>query len=110
MSGKAGEIVVCDVLGHELPRRIALLFNSYGTKSGGCNVFVQVQADRWRVGYVWLKSAIRECADGVCAENSHRCWLVLVAASGRTIRRVAEGNCRGAAGREKGSTMWIIVL
>ena len=49
MFGKAVEIVVYDVLGHELPAGMAVLFDSYGTESGGRNVFVQVQADRWLV-------------------------------------------------------------
>ena len=42
-------------------------------------------------------TATQECAVGVCAENLRRCWLVLVAASGRTITI----NCDGAAGCEK---------
>ena len=49
MFGKVGEIAVCDVLGHELPGGIVVLFDSNGAKNGGCNVFVQVQADRWLV-------------------------------------------------------------
>ena len=42
-------------------------------------------------------TATQECAGGVRAENSRRCWFVLVAVSGRTITR----NCGGAAGCEK---------
>ena len=49
MSGKVGEIVVCDVLGHEFPGVMAVLFDCYRSESGGCNVFDQVQADRWLV-------------------------------------------------------------
>ena len=54
------------------------------------------------LGYVWLKSltpstAVRECADGVCAEDARGCWLVLVVASGRTITRMAESNCGSAS-------------
>ena len=100
MSGKAGEIVVDDVLGHEFSGGMAVLFDFYGSESGGCNVFDQVQADRWlvrdaensglRVAELTPSTAVRECADGVCAEDTRKCWIVLVAASGRTITRMAE--------------------
>ena len=89
-----------------------MLFDSYGTESGGCNVSVQGQADRWlvydakkpgpRLAQITPIIEIRERADGVCAEDARRCWLVLVVASGRTITSMAERNCGGAAGREKG--------
>ena len=49
MSGKVDEIVVCDLLRHELLGGMAVLVDSCGTKSGGCNMFVQVRADRWAV-------------------------------------------------------------
>ena len=57
---KVGEIVVGDVLRHELLGCMDVLLDGKGTKSGGCNVLDQVQADRWLVcdakiqGYVWL--------------------------------------------------------
>ena len=47
-------------------------------------------------------TAVRECADGVCAEDTRRCWFVLAAASSRTFARMAERNCGGAIGREEG--------
>ena len=62
MSGKAGEIVVVDLLGHEFSGGMAVLFDCYGSESGGCNVFDRVQADRWIVrdaknpGLLWLNS------------------------------------------------------
>ena len=80
-----------------------MLFDSNGTDSAGCNVFVQVQADRWLVRDAQnpgLSTVIRECADGDCAEHARRCFRVLVAANGRTI--TSERNCGGATGREKG--------
>ena len=46
MSGKAGEIVVGDVLGHDFPGGVAVLSDGHGSESGGCNVPDQVQADR----------------------------------------------------------------
>ena len=46
MSGKAGEIVVGDVLGHDFSGGMAVLSDFYGSESGWCNVFGQVQADR----------------------------------------------------------------
>ena len=46
MFAKAGEIVVGDVLGHEFSGGMAVLSDGYGSDSGGCNVFDQVQADR----------------------------------------------------------------
>ena len=46
--------------------------------------------------------ALRECADGVCAEDACGSWLALVVASCRAVERVAERNCGGAGGREEG--------
>ena len=54
-----------------------------------------------RMAQVTPSTAIRECPDGVCAEDSRRCWFVLIVESGRTVSRMAERNCGGAAGREK---------
>ena len=48
-------------------------------------------------------TAVRKCADGVCAEGTRRCWSVLAAGSGRTAARMAERNCGGAVGRKEGS-------
>ena len=72
MSGKAGEIVVGDVLGHEFSEGMAVLFGGCGCESGGCNVFDPVQADRWlmrdakrlglRMAQVTPSTAVRECA------------------------------------------------
>ena len=117
MSGKAGEIVVDDVLGNDSetgerseqtengkgsPDQItadvlkALLFDGNGSESGGCNVLDQVQAGCWtvcdakslglRMAHVTPSTAIRECADGVCAEDARGCWPVLIVASCRTSR------------------------
>ena len=52
------------------------------------------------LGYV--STAVRKCADGVCAEGTRRCWFVLAAASSRTITSMAEGSCSGAVGRKEG--------
>ena len=113
MSGKACEIVVGDVLGRELPGGTAVLSDGCGTESGRCNVFVQVRADRQlvrdaknlglRMAQVTPSTAVRKCADGVCAEGTRRCWSVLAAGSGRTAARMAERNCGGAVGRKEGS-------
>ena len=75
-------------------------------------LFDQVQADPWlvhdaknpglRMAQFTPSTAVRECADGVCAEDARRCWFVLVAASGRTTASMAERNCGGATGREEG--------
>ena len=46
---KTGKIVVDDVLGYDLPRRLAVLFDGNGSESGGCNVLDQVQAGSWAV-------------------------------------------------------------
>ena len=79
---------------------MAVLFDSCGTRSGGRNVFVQVQADRWlvrdaknlglRMAQITPSTAVRKCAESVCAEDTRRCWSVLAAASSRTIARMAE--------------------
>ena len=90
-----------------------MLSDGYGSESGGCNVFDQVQANCWTVcdakslGYAWLMSLHplryeREKADGVCAEETRRCWPVLVVASCRVVERMAERTCGGATGREEG--------
>ena len=82
---------VNDVLGHELPGAVVVLSDDNGTKSGGCHVLVQVQADRWflcdaknhglRMAQVTPSTAVRECADVVGAEDAHRCWSVLLFAA-----------------------------
>ena len=79
---------------------MAVLFDSCGTRSGGRNVFVQVQADRWlvrdaknlglRMAQITPSTAVRKCAESVCAEDTRRCWSVRAAASSRTIARMAE--------------------
>ena len=112
MSGKAGEIVVGDVLGHEISGGMAVLFDGYGSESGGCNVFDQVQADHrlmpdarslgLRMAQVTPSIAVEESADGVCAEDTRRCWPVLVAASSRIVEKMAEELWCGAIGREEG--------
>ena len=104
MSGKPGEIFVYDVLGYVVPGRFAVFFNG--------NAKVVGEADRWlvrdaknpglRMTQFSSSTAVRGCADGVCAEDERRCWFLLVAASGRTLVRMADINCGGAAGREEG--------
>ena len=49
MSRKTGKITVRDVLGHEVPGGVDVLFDGKGTKNSGCNELGQVQADRWFV-------------------------------------------------------------
>ena len=88
-----------------------MLFDGNCSESGGCNVLDQVQANRWAVCYaksiglriaqVAPSTAVRECADGVCAEDTRRCWFVPAVESGRTVSRMAERNCGGTAGREE---------
>ena len=82
MSGKLGEIFVCDVLGYVVPGRFAVFFNG--------NAKVVGETDRWlvrdaknpglRMTQFSSSTAVRGCADGVCAEDARRCWFVLVAA------------------------------
>ena len=96
-------------------------FGCDGSESGGCNVLDQVQTDCWtlcdaessglRVAQVTPSTAARERANGVCAEDTRRCWPVLVVASCRLVERMAERNCGGTNGREEGrSIMYIIGL
>ena len=86
-SGRAGEIVVDDVLGCVLPGRLAVFFHGNGPESGW-NVPDQVQAFRWhdaRGEKFWatygsshsLPTAVRKCADGVCAEDTTQMLLFL---------------------------------
>ena len=111
MSGKTGKIVVDDELGYDLPGRLAVLFDGNGSENGGCNVLDQVQADSWtlcdanslvqRVAQVTPSTEIRERANGVCAEDTRRCWTVLAVASSRIVERMAERQCGGTIGREE---------
>ena len=97
MFGEAGKIVVADVLGYEFPGRLAVLVDGDGSESGGCNVIDQVQTDSWivcdakslglRMAQVTSSTKIRECANGICAEDACRCWTVCAVESGRTVSR-----------------------
>ena len=97
MFGEAGKIVVADVLGYEFPGRLAVLVDGDGSESGGCNVIDQVQTDSWivcdakslglRMAQVTPSTKIRECANGICAEDACRCWTVCAVESGRTVSR-----------------------
>ena len=49
MFGKAGEVVVVDVLEHGFSGRLAVFVDGDGSDSGGCNVLDQVQAYCWTV-------------------------------------------------------------
>ena len=76
------------------------------------NLLDKVQAECWivcdaksfglRMAQVTPSTAVRERANGVCAENRRRCWLFLVVASCRIVERMAERNCGGTTGREEG--------
>ena len=82
-----------------------------GSESGGCNVLDQIQAYCWtvcdarslglRLAQVTSSTEIRECANGICAEDACGRCLVFGVESGGTVSRVAEGNCGGTAGREE---------
>ena len=95
----------------DLPEKLVLV-DGNGSESVGCNVLDQVQANCWivcdakssglRLAHVAPSAAIRECADGLCAENARGCWLVLVVASCRIVEKMAERNCGGTVGREEG--------
>ena len=89
-----------------------------GTKSCGCNEPGQVQADRWIVrdektvlelhlAQFTPSTAVRECSDCVCAEETRGCWVVLVVEGDRAVSRIAERNCDGGermAERSRGGT------
>ena len=80
MFGKAGEVVVVDVLEHGFPGRLAVFVDGDGSESGGCNVLDQVQAYCWtvcdakslglRLAQVTPSTEIRKCTDCVCAEDT----------------------------------------
>ena len=111
MFGEAGEVAVVDVLGYEFPGRLAVLVDGDGSESGGCNVLDQVQTYCWTVcdaesvglcmAQVTPSTEIRECANGICAEDACGRWLVFAVESSRTVSRVAERNCGRATGREE---------
>ena len=111
MFGEAGKVVVVDVLGYEFPGRLAVLDDGNGSETGGSNVLDQVQAYCWTVcdaesvglcmAQVTPSTEIRECANGICAEDACGRWIVFAVESGGTVSRVAERNCGGTAGREE---------
>ena len=94
MSGKAGEIVVRDVLGHELSGGMAVLSDCCGSESGGYDVFDQVQADRL------LMRDAKSLGLRVAQATLPKTYAD--AASSRTIAKMAERNCGGAVGRKEG--------
>ena len=89
-----------------------LRFDGSGTRSGGCYVLVQVQADRWFVcdarnpglclAQVAPSTVIQECVQTAFVPKTHAdagLFLLLQAAE---LSRMAERNCGGAVGREGG--------
>ena len=86
MFGKAGKIVVADVLRYAFPGRLAVIVDGDGSESGECNVLDQVQTDSWtvcdaescglRVAQVTPSTEIRKCANGICAEDVCGRWIV----------------------------------
>ena len=111
MFGKAGEVVVADVLEHGFPGRLAVFVDGDGSESGECNVLDQVQAYCWavcdgkslglRLAQVSPSTEIRKSANCVCTEDTRRCWSVSAVEGGGTVSRVAERDCNGTAGREE---------
>ena len=109
MFGKAGEVVVADVLEHGFPGRLAVFVDGDGSECGGCNVLDQVHC--WtvcdakslglRLAQVTPSTEIRKCANCVCTEDTRRCWSVSAVEGGGTVSRVAERDCSGTAGREE---------
>ena len=112
MLGEIGEIAFVDVLGYEFPRRLAVLLDGDGSESGWCNVLDQVQADSWTVcdakslglcmAQVALSTEIRECANGICAEDACGRWFVSAVEGSRVVERMAKRNCGCTVGSEEG--------
>ena len=111
MFGEAGKVVVVDVLGCEFPGRLAVLVDGDGSESGECDVFDQVQTDSWivcdaesfglRMAQATPSTEIRECANGIYAEDACGRWLVSADAGSGVVERVAERNCGSTIGREE---------
>ena len=104
LSGKTGKSAVRDVLGHELPGGVDVLFDGNGSKSCGCKTPGQVQADCWIVrdetstglhlAELAPSTAERECSDcGLCRRTLADAGLFLL------FSRMAERYCGGAVGR-----------
>ena len=72
------------------------------TKFRHCWTVCDAKSLGLRLAQVTPSTEIRKCADGVCAEDACRCWLVFAVESGRTVSRMAERNCGGTVGREEG--------
>ena len=95
-----------------LPEEWMLFLDGNGTKSCGCNEPGQNQADRWVVrdeestvqhlAQFTPSTAVRECSDCVCAEDTRESCVVLAAEGGRAFSRNSKINCCGAAVCEQG--------
>ena len=111
LSGKTGKIAARDVLGHELPGGVDVLFDGNGTKGCVCNEPNQVQGDRCfcvRCEKSWATfglSSLLHCCTKVCRRRLCRrrtqMFVCSVAEGGRAVSITAERNGGGAAGREE---------
>ena len=114
LSGKTVKIGVTDVLGNvNFLEDWLCSLTVMAPKVEGATSLAKVQANRWFVcdaknswpsfgSTVTPSSEIRECADGVCAEDTCRCWPVPVVTSCRIVEGMAESSCGGTIGREEG--------
>ena len=84
MSGKVGEIVVGDVLGHGFYGRMAVLSDGDGSESGGCNVF-----DLRPIAGL---CAMRRCGAGRCVDGLAVLWEDVLEFVGSKV--CLDGNAR----------------
>ena len=118
LSGSIGKIVVRDVVGHELPGGVDVLFYSDGTQKFCCNVRGPVQADGWivRGEKNWATSGSfhsLHCGTSFQAAfvptTVAGCWVVHVVEGGRAVSRMAERKLWWCSlTRRRHSTMWNI--
>ena len=107
MFGEARKVFVVDVLGYEFPEDWLCSMTVMAPKVVGATCLTKFRqiaglcAMRKVLSYVWLKSEIRECANGICAEDACGRWIVSADAGSRVVERMAKINCGRATGLEE---------
>ena len=106
----AGKTVVGDVLEHGVPNGVDAVDDTSGPEGDWCNEPCEIQANRQLVcdgksaGILEVRQVAtnqeRHEPDGVCAEDTCRCWTILAAASGGADE-MGHVHGSGATGREE---------
>ena len=103
LSEKTGTIAVRDVLGHELPEGVDVLFDGDKVVPSSGPSLVCVRCEKsWAT---FGSTRCLHCGTSVCRRRLRRRrkqMVVFAAGGGRVVSRIAERSCGGATGREEG--------